>query len=141
MTAPAETHPKVWKAGTADEVWKVIVCARDAYETERLLWSLVYILTDAGNNLELGLAKVSAMSGDDIVSALRAHVESSRKPNNAQVRARLGVRATGPSDPAVDVWPRRDEGDVSLVAGGAAASTHESGRREGSACPLRGSGT
>lgn len=73
------TRPKQWKAGTADKAWKVIVCARDAYDTEQLLSSLVYILTDAGSNTALGLDSIRRMSGAEIVGALEAHVESARK--------------------------------------------------------------
>ena len=72
------TRPRQWKPGTSDEAWKVIICARDAYDTEQLLSSLTYILTDAGSDTERGLATIRNMTGDQIVTALLAHVECSR---------------------------------------------------------------
>lgn len=83
------TQPKLWKAGIADEAWKVIICARDAYDTEQLISALIYVLTSAGSNANLGLAEIRKMSGDDIVSALLAHVETSRK--SVERALRLGV--------------------------------------------------
>jgi hypothetical protein len=71
--------PKTWKAGTADEVWKVMICARDAYETEKAISFLSYILTDCGADLAKGLAKIRKMTGEQIVNALIDHVEVSRR--------------------------------------------------------------
>lgn len=82
------TRPKAWKAGTADEAWKVIICARDAYDTELILSALVYLLTNAGSDTRSGLAEIRAMSGDDIVTALLAHVETSRRAVENALRAR-----------------------------------------------------
>lgn len=34
---------KNWKPGTADEVWKVIICARDASRASDLIDTMLYI--------------------------------------------------------------------------------------------------
>jgi hypothetical protein len=71
------SDPKVWKAGTADEVWKVIVCARDAHRADDLLSALQYILTDAGSDSQKALEKIRAMTGKQIVDGLLAYQKSS----------------------------------------------------------------
>lgn len=70
-------EPKKWKAGIADETWKVIICGRDLYEVDRLLSSLGYYLTDAANDQERALAAVREMSGAQIVDALESHKRTS----------------------------------------------------------------
>lgn len=56
-----------WKAGTADEVWKVIISARDACRAEEVLDTLNYILIDGGGKDYLSLKE---MSGKDIVDGI-----------------------------------------------------------------------
>ena len=73
------TRPKVWNAGVADEAWKVIICARDACDTEDLILTLCMILTHAGGDTAKGLRDIRAMSGDDIMDALLAYVQKSHQ--------------------------------------------------------------
>lgn len=70
---------KLWKAGTADEPWKIIVCAHDIYRVEDIINGLTYILTDAGGDREKGMSILKEMSGKDIIEGLLAHRESTRK--------------------------------------------------------------
>jgi hypothetical protein len=69
-------EPKTWKAGRADEAWKVLICARDHEKTENTLSYLVYILTDAGNDKKRGLDAIREMTGSQIINALEAHQET-----------------------------------------------------------------
>ena len=69
-------NAKNWKAGSAVEVRKVMVCARDASRADDLLGNLIYILTDAGSNSEAGLAWLRGMSGAEIVDGLLAYRKS-----------------------------------------------------------------
>lgn len=71
------TDPKQWKAGTADEVWKVMVCARDAYYAEQTIGHLVYVLTGAGNDIKKGVELIKQMTGEQIINALYAYEKSS----------------------------------------------------------------
>jgi hypothetical protein len=68
-----------WKAGTADEVWKVIICARDAYHADEVLSSLIYILTDAGDDTERGNVLLKEMSGAQIVDGLLTYINGCRE--------------------------------------------------------------
>ena len=70
-------QPKQWKAGIADETWKVIICGRDLYRIDDLLSALSHYLTDAGNDRSKGLDMVRQMTGAQIVDALEAHKRSS----------------------------------------------------------------
>ncbi len=63
-------EPKKWKAGIADEAWKVMICARDASHAEEALQQLVYILTDAGSDAARGHALLRQMTGEQIVQGL-----------------------------------------------------------------------
>lgn len=71
------TDPKKWRAGIADEPWKVIVCGRDLQQVDDVLSALSYYLTDAGSDTERGLAQVRQMTGGQIVDALEAHKRTS----------------------------------------------------------------
>lgn len=67
---------KLWKPGTADEAWKVAVCALAMRDSQRALEHLIYVLTDAGNDRERGLAMLREMSGAEIVDGMLAHIDS-----------------------------------------------------------------
>ena len=64
---------KQWKPGKADEIWKLMICARDAARTDELIDALIGILTDAGSDTQAGLARLRGMSGADIVDGLLAY--------------------------------------------------------------------
>lgn len=70
-------QPKKWKAGIADETWKVIICARDLQRVDDLLSGLSYFLTTAGGNTEKGIAQVRGFTGAEIIDALEAHKRTS----------------------------------------------------------------
>lgn len=70
---------KEWKPGMADEVWKLMACARDAQQTDELLGKLSYILTDAGADTAKGIELIRQMTGDQIIDGLKAYRESSYK--------------------------------------------------------------
>lgn len=68
---------KTWKAGTADEAWHVIVCARDASRATDLLQGLGYILLDVGFASDDQIAAgLSELSGKQIADGLLAYRES-----------------------------------------------------------------
>jgi hypothetical protein len=67
---------KHWKPGHADEVWKVLICARDANQADELLGRLVGILTYAGSDVDKGLNAIRAMSGREIIDAIVAYRDS-----------------------------------------------------------------
>jgi hypothetical protein len=71
--------PKHWKSGVADEVWKVMIAARDAQRAKDMIGYLCYALTDAGNDATSGIAKIRQMTGDDIMTALLQMHEKSAK--------------------------------------------------------------
>ena len=66
----SETKPKTWADGTADNPWKIMICARDQISIDQCLSTLVYRLTDAGSNAAEGHDKLREMSGRQIVDAL-----------------------------------------------------------------------
>lgn len=68
---------KNWKPGKADEVWKVMVCARDAERADDLISGLVYILTDCGSDEEKGMAQIARMSGQEIIDTLKTYKKAS----------------------------------------------------------------
>jgi hypothetical protein len=63
---------KKWKAGEADEVWKIIVCARDAERADDTIGWLIYILTDVEGGRERSIEAIRQMSGKEIVDGLLA---------------------------------------------------------------------
>lgn len=71
------SYPKEWKPGKADEVWKVMICARDASSADQLIASLVYLLTDAGTDEDRGIDLIRSMSGDQIIDAILAYKQKS----------------------------------------------------------------
>jgi hypothetical protein len=71
------TEPKHWKPGHADEVWKVLISARDANQADELLGRLVGILTYAGSDIDKGLDEIRTMSGRAIIEAIVAYRDSS----------------------------------------------------------------
>lgn len=70
-------QPKHWQPGHADDVWKVLICARDAYQADELLGGLVAILTHAGSDIDKGLSEIRTMSGASIIDAIVAYRDSS----------------------------------------------------------------
>lgn len=70
---------KKWAAGTADEAWKVTVCARDAARADNLIHELVAMLTDAGSDTARGLSTERDMSGAQIVDAVVAFQRSAHQ--------------------------------------------------------------
>lgn len=63
--------PVKWKAGTADEPWKVMVSARDAAYAEEMIGGLAYILDNPGFcDLEAQANVIRRFSGDQIADAL-----------------------------------------------------------------------
>ena len=80
------SDPKKWQAGRADTVTKVIICARDMHLDENCLAHMIYVLTDAGNDRELGLRLIRNLSGAQIVDGLLAHIASCRQSVEAGLR-------------------------------------------------------
>lgn len=70
---------KQWNPGKADEVWKILICANDVNRTEDVIQFLLYVLTDAGNDLVKGVEQIKQMSGKDIIQGLNAYKESAYK--------------------------------------------------------------
>ena len=71
------TGPRKWSAGVADEVWKVVICARDVQRAEDLLSGLAYILDNPGAAGVDGYADViRRFSGAQIADALIAYREA-----------------------------------------------------------------
>lgn len=68
---------KQWLPGKADAVWKVIICAHEASQTDDVLNYLSYILTDAGGDKERGLETIRQMSGEQIIGGLLAYRDTS----------------------------------------------------------------
>jgi len=79
---------KQWKPGKADDVWKVMICARDAAQTDELLSSLTYILTDAGSDTQRGLDAIRQMTGAQIIDGLLAYKNVSYQSVAAAVLTR-----------------------------------------------------
>lgn len=66
MSAPVK-----WKAGIADQVWKVLICARDTQKAKDLLQGLAYVLAGSGLRSEEECAKIIAgYSGEEIAAAI-----------------------------------------------------------------------
>jgi hypothetical protein len=70
---------KNWNPGKADEVWKVMICARDAQRVDDIITCLCYILTDAGSNKERGIDLIARMNGKQIIDGLIAYKDSAYK--------------------------------------------------------------
>jgi hypothetical protein len=58
--------PKVWKAGNADEDWKVSICQRDIRDAKAAIKLVEYILGDA----------IEDFTGQQIKAAVAAYVAS-----------------------------------------------------------------
>lgn len=56
----------------ADEAWKVLACARSYQNIDDTISRLVYNLTEAGSNTNLGLSELRQMTGAQIVDGLLA---------------------------------------------------------------------
>lgn len=93
---------KTWKAGHADEIWKLMICARDYQYVEETFNSLVYILLNAEHhpgNCEHNLNMLRAMSGNDIVEGLLAYGETCYQsvkngyPNDKEPKKRSYIEA------------------------------------------------
>lgn len=69
--------PKKWKAGKADEDWKIEICQRDIAITDRLIKTLIHIICDAGSDTSKGIAQMRQYSGDQIITALLAYKKHS----------------------------------------------------------------
>ena len=61
-----------WKAGTADEAWKVVICARDVKNTETALVHIASVLGKAGSpkTIEQRADCLRGLTGDQIADAL-----------------------------------------------------------------------
>lgn len=68
---------KTWKIGVADEPWKVAICERDIEAARQLIVQLCYIIGDE--------AVISAMSGAEILKALRDYAKSSALSMSAEM--------------------------------------------------------
>ena len=65
------TDPVKWKAGMADEAWKVMICARDAMRATDLIQGVAYILDNPGQCDVVENAKIlRRFSGEQIADAL-----------------------------------------------------------------------
>ena len=64
---------KRWHTGKADEAWKVMICARDAQMAIDAMNMLYLVL---GHATEAELRK---MSGDQIVSQMKAFIDSQQE--------------------------------------------------------------
>lgn len=70
---------KTWKAGLADEDWKVAVCQRDEAEAKKMLSQLHYILV-GGNKTETEmLLDISQLTGIQIADGIRNYIVSAQK--------------------------------------------------------------
>jgi len=68
-----------WKAGIADEAWKVEICERDAKTAYTMLKTLVYILygTEGRNHTPEDMLKdMSQMSGREIAQSIQKYIDS-----------------------------------------------------------------
>jgi hypothetical protein len=64
--------PVKWKVGKADEVWKLMICARDAENAKELITHLAYILDNPGGGatLEDCADVIRRFSGEQIAESL-----------------------------------------------------------------------
>ena len=67
---------KNWKSGCADEVWKIIICARDIKTADDLIQDLIYILTSSGSDIKAGYLEIKEMSGKQILDGINSYKES-----------------------------------------------------------------
>jgi hypothetical protein len=70
---------KTWKAGVANEDWKVDICRRDEAEAKKMLSLLHYILV-GGNKTETEmLLDISQLTGIQIADGIRNYIVSRQK--------------------------------------------------------------
>lgn len=70
------TTPIKWKSSVAREVWKVIICTREAERVTEVLQSIAYIVGGPGHRTEQECSDLlSPLSGAEIVQALLAYQE------------------------------------------------------------------
>jgi hypothetical protein len=70
---------KTWKAGVADEDWKVAACRQDEAKAQKMLSLLHYILI-GGNKTEAEmLADISRLSGAQIADGIQSYILSCQK--------------------------------------------------------------
>ncbi len=62
-------EPKKWKAGVADEAYKVLICGRDLHELNVMTERLCNLLTRQREQ-STALSEISKMSGKQIVEAI-----------------------------------------------------------------------
>lgn len=71
------SQPVRWKAGNADEVWKLMICARDASRAEDLIRGVASILDNPGScDVEKAADVLRRFTGDQIADALVAYRNS-----------------------------------------------------------------
>lgn len=83
------TEPKTWKAGLADETWKVIVSARDTQRVSELIAQLSNYLTDAGSDMVKGRAIIRTMTGAQIIDALETHIQTNIQSIEAAIKPKV----------------------------------------------------
>lgn len=87
---------KDWKAGPADEAWKVLICGRDYHKYTEIVDGLSIIFFEfseiKGSNAEErrsnAFDKLSNMSGAEIVDRLKKY------ENNLLTSIKLGLKST-----------------------------------------------
>lgn len=84
-------NPKIWKAGKADEAWKIMVCARDAERAKDLILGVAYILDNPGHvSLDESADVLRRFTGAQIADALIAYRNSAM----LSVANAIGTRET-----------------------------------------------
>jgi hypothetical protein len=67
---------KHWHPGTADEAWKVMICAQEAQNAKNALSSLHMMLTDVPGNPDAANEALRNMTGKQIVDGMLAYIKS-----------------------------------------------------------------
>lgn len=63
-----------WKAGITDEVWKVLICARDISAAKDALSLIAYICGEGNDAAQI--VTLRSMTGEQIVDAVQAFILS-----------------------------------------------------------------
>lgn len=75
-------------AAPADEVWKIMICARDIQRVEEALATIEYVVSGGfgSKTTEERLAVLRGMTGYDIARKITDHIENRRKSVEAAIR-------------------------------------------------------
>ena len=70
------SEAKTYKAGVADEVWKVLIAARDHTRASDLLREVSHIVAGPTTSTDEAATALRGFTGDQIVGALLAYREN-----------------------------------------------------------------